>query len=169
MDKKLENQNPYDLWNDQKKVLAEGNRRFLFKEGEIWWCSLGVNVGTESFGKGETFRRPILIIKKLSSESCIAVPLTSKEKKGTWFQEITLPEGKRWVMLYQIRMVHIKRFQRRMSILDNRDFISVKEKLKALLELSSDHHPAFQQGSVGNPKNIESLAKKDDVSQENIH
>ena len=99
MDKKLENQNPYDLWNDQKKVLAEGNRRFLFKEGEIWWCSLGVNVGTESFGKGETFRRPILIIKKLSSESCIAVPLTSKEKKGTRFQEITLPEGKRWVML----------------------------------------------------------------------
>ena len=37
----------------------------LFNEGEIWWCSIGENVGMEISGKGSYFRRPVLIIRKL--------------------------------------------------------------------------------------------------------
>ena len=36
----------------------------FFKEGEIWWCHLGENVGTEMNGKGDFFTRPVLILKK---------------------------------------------------------------------------------------------------------
>jgi mRNA interferase MazF len=129
----------YDQWNIQKKALSKSKQRYLFKEGEIWWCSLGLNVGTESFGKGETFRRPVLILKKLSSETCIALPLTSKEKNGSWFVDIPVKGEVNWVMLYQIRMIHIKRFQRRLSVLEELDFLRVKEKLETLLELSDNH------------------------------
>ncbi|HLC48911.1 MAG TPA: type II toxin-antitoxin system PemK/MazF family toxin [Candidatus Andersenbacteria bacterium] len=132
----------YDAWNDTKKSLAKRQEKFFFKTGDIWWCSLGLNIGTESYGKGETFRRPILILKKLSGNACIAIPLTSKEKTGTWFQEITLHGEKKWVMLNQIRMIHSNRFQRRMAVLDDRDFKLVKQKLEALLELSDNHHLA---------------------------
>ena len=45
----------YDLWNRNKKSLSKQSRKILFKEGDIWWCSLGINLGTESFGKGKTF------------------------------------------------------------------------------------------------------------------
>lgn len=131
----------YDKWNITKKELAKREEHFFFKTGEIWWCSLGLNIGSESYGKGETFRRPILILKKLSKNSCIAIPLTSKEKIGTWFQEITIHREKKWAMLYQIRMIHSNRFQRRMAVLDDGDFKRVKQKLEALLELSN-HHPA---------------------------
>lgn len=130
----------YDAWSLQKKALSIRSEKFLFKEGEIWWSSIGMNLGSESFGKGETFRRPVLIVKKLSGDSCIAIPLTSQKKIGSWFVDITIHSEKKWVMLYQIRMIHTKRFQRRMASLDEKDFMRVKEKLEELLELSSDHH-----------------------------
>lgn len=126
----------YDNWNNVKKHLSKREQKFFFKEGEIWWVSLGQNLGTESYGKGETFRRPVLIVKKLSGDSCIVLPLTSKLKKGSWFVDITFQGEIKSVLLYQIKMMNTKRFQRRLAFLDESDFKKVKEKLKALLELS---------------------------------
>ncbi len=107
-----------------------------FKEGDVWWCALGINIGDESFGKGEIFRRPILILKKLSSDLCIGLPLTSKIKIGTWFIDIKLNNRIRSVMLYQIRVLDKKRFQFKIGELDIASFERVKEKLKTMLELS---------------------------------
>lgn len=126
----------YDNWNEIKKNLSNREEKFFFKEGDIWWISLGKNLGTESYGKGDTFRRPVLIIKKLNSNSCIVLPLTSKSKVGSWFVDITFQEETKTVLLYQIRMIHNSRFQRRLGVLDETDFKRVKEKLKSLLELS---------------------------------
>lgn len=126
----------YDNWNKVKKELANKEDKFFFKEGDIWWVSLGKNLGTESYGKGEVFRRPVLIIKKLNANSCIVLPLTSKNKTGTWFTDITFQGESKTVLLYQIRMINIKRFQRRLGVLDEGDYKKVKEKLKVLLELS---------------------------------
>lgn len=125
----------YDNWNIIKKELSINEEKFFFKEGDIWWVSLGKNLGTESYGKGEIFRRPVLIIKKLNSNSCICLPLTSKSKIGTWFTEISFQNETKTVLLYQIRMINTKRFQRRLGVLDDNDFKKVKEKLKFLLEL----------------------------------
>ena len=125
----------FDTWNSQKKSLDVRENKLYFKEGEIWWCSVGINIGSESCGKGETFRRPILILKKLSSTSCIAIPLTSKEKHGTWFEDITIHHIKSWALLYQIRMMSINRFQRRLATLEENEFVRIKQKLKILLEL----------------------------------
>ncbi len=136
----------FDVWNEKKKFLdsVQSYKNIYFNQGDIWWCLLGKNIGTESFGKGEHFRRPILILKKLSNESCIALPLGSKFKEGTWFIEITITEDgkqvKRWVSLYQIRMLHSKRFERKICQIAPEDMIFVKEKLGALLELSINHH-----------------------------
>jgi mRNA interferase MazF len=128
----------YNEWNEKKKDIVSGEKteKIYFREGDIWWCSIGLNIATETYGKGESFRRPILVIRKLSHDTCLAIPLTSKEKSGTWFKEITLGGEKKWAMLYQIRMIHKKRFQRKMGELDEKDISLVKEKLKALLELS---------------------------------
>ena len=134
----------YNTWNFKKQSLQESEayKKLYFREGDIWWCSLGPNLGSESFGKGESFRRPILIIKKLSGDLCIALPLTSKQKQGTWFIDITFQGEAKWVMLYQIRVLHKKRFQHKIGQLDGRDYARVKEKLEAMLELSSS--PGFR-------------------------
>ena len=44
--------------------------RPYFKEREIWWVNLGVNVGFEQDGKGDNFERPILILKKFGERCC---------------------------------------------------------------------------------------------------
>ncbi|OGI78658.1 hypothetical protein A3C57_01950 [Candidatus Nomurabacteria bacterium RIFCSPHIGHO2_02_FULL_33_12] len=126
----------FDNWNNVKKELSKKEEKFFFKDGEIWWVSVGQNLGTESYGKGDTFRRPVLIIKKLSGDSCIVLPLTSKSKDGSWFIDITFQNEIKSVLLYQIKMMHTKRFQRRLGALDEADFKRVKEKLKVLLELT---------------------------------
>lgn len=142
----------FDNWNDIKKTLENSEKKYLFKEGEIWWLSVGLKLKEESCGKGQIFRRPVLVLKKLSGKSFIGIPLTSKEKIGTWFTDITFNNEKRFVLLYQIRMFSTVRFESRMATLDDIDFQKVKEKLESLLELSFiNRHPA-EQGSVGNPK-----------------
>lgn len=127
--------NIYDSWNLKKKNIECYSKEMSFNEGDVWWCSLGVNIGNESFGKGDNFRRPVLIIKKLSSCMCVALPLTSRYKIGTWFCDILINSNKRYVMLYQIRALNSKRFYVKIGRVDKEDLHKVKEKLKCLLKL----------------------------------
>lgn len=141
----------FDQWNTEKQKLETKTQKYLFKNGDVWWMSIGINIGSESCGKGKTSRRPVLVLRKLSSNSFIGLPLTTKEKQGSWFCDITIDSQVQHVLLYQIRMFHTSRFQRRLTTLDDGDFNRVKEKLEALLELS-DNHQRRSTGSVGNPK-----------------
>ena len=99
----------FNNWNVKKQEIhfSERTNDVYFKERQIWWCSVGQNIGSESYGKGEDFRRPILIYKKLSAD-----------------------------LLYQIRVFNKKRFQRKIGELDGKDFLRVKQKLEKSLELS---------------------------------
>jgi mRNA-degrading endonuclease toxin of MazEF toxin-antitoxin module len=148
----------FDNWNNRKKELESKDADLLFKTGDIWWCSVGVNVKEESCGKGETFRRPVLVIRKLSKKSFVGIPLSTQKKVGTWFCDISILEETQYVLLYQIRMFSVNRLQRRLTTLDDKDFSRVKEKLEALLELSHNHQ-SRSSGSVGNPKSNLSVDK----------
>ena len=129
----------YDKWNTQKKFISLKNKKTFFKEREIWWCSLGLNIGRETYGKGRAFHRPVLILKKLSPDLCIVLPLTSKEKEGNWFISLLVHGEKRCVMMYQIKTMDVKRFYSRVDKVSIKDFNRVKEKLETLLELSHRH------------------------------
>ena len=80
----------FDTWNVIKKKVDEKNidRDLFFYEREVWWCSLGLNIGVESDGKNEHFERPVWIIKKFNSDMLWVVPLTSKERKGPHYKKI---------------------------------------------------------------------------------
>lgn len=133
----LELREKYDNWNVQKQTLEEENtdENLYFKAKDVWWCSIGINVGSESFGKGDKFRRPIVILKRLSEELCVGIPITSKKKFGTWFSTISVNGEERSAMLYQLRTFHTKRLQRKLGELSSADFTNLKQKLENLLEL----------------------------------
>ena len=107
------------LWNKDSKMA--------FREGEVWWCSIGLNIGEEIFGKGENFRRPVLVFKKLTKNSFLALPFTGSEKTGSWYIPIRLPSRKSSLMLNQARIIDGKRLQRKIVALDGVVFKSVKE------------------------------------------
>ncbi len=52
-------------WIHLKHKINNKNSGRSFIEGEVFWCSIGQNVGGEVYGKGITFNRPVLVLKNL--------------------------------------------------------------------------------------------------------
>jgi mRNA interferase MazF len=103
------------------------NNKIVFKQNDIWWCSLGMNLGEEVFSKGKLFSRPVLIFKKFTSNSFLGLPLTSRSKSGSWYTRITLSKKGNWVILNQARILDKKRLIDRMGALDDEDIKRVKK------------------------------------------
>ena len=60
--KKNTHENVHDTKEqEQKKQLHKRKTAPRFKEREVWWCKIGLNVGVEQDGKGNNYTRPILI------------------------------------------------------------------------------------------------------------
>ncbi len=57
----------FDNWNDVKKNLHGEHKAIIFKERDIFWVSIGVNIGYEQDGKGEIFSRPVVVVKKYNN------------------------------------------------------------------------------------------------------
>lgn len=120
-------------WIRLKEKLHESSAKPpLFAEREIWWASLGENVGREINGKSELFTRPVLIFRKLSRETFMAIPTTSQERRGTWYVSVSYGGYQVSVILSQSRIVDAKRLSTRLGRLDERDFKRVKEGFKQL-------------------------------------
>lgn len=115
-------------WCRLKLSLFNKENKVVFKQGDIWWCSLGMNLGEEMFGKGPKFTRPVLIFRKFTGNSFLGLPITKQEKEGSWYMEITIHREKRWVMLNQARVLDKKRLTNRIGALDNSDFSKVKKR-----------------------------------------
>ena len=120
-------------WIKLKGHLHYAGRVRTFKEGEIWWCSIGENVGVEINGKGSQFTRPVLILKKLSRLSFIGVPLTSQLHEGTWYEHFIFKDKEQVAVLAQIRNISVSRLINRMGTLPNSDFVKVKRSLMRLM------------------------------------
>lgn len=126
----------FDTWNKQKKIIDEfKSYSIYFHEQEIWWCSLGVNVGTEEDGKGINHERPVVILKKYNNNSCLIVPLTTSNKSGKYYFKINLSNTKRQskAILSQIRFIDSKRLINRMGYIMKNEFVELK---KATLEIT---------------------------------
>lgn len=67
----------FDEWNKKKKALDKKMEIPYFKEGDVWWVHIGLNIGTESNGKGSEFIRPMLILKKFNHFSFLGIPLST--------------------------------------------------------------------------------------------
>lgn len=127
----------FDIWNDLKKEIHNKNMDHVyFNQGDIWWISLWKNIKSESYWKGENFRRPVLIFKKLSKDTFIWIPLSSQKKIWTWFETYTLQEEENTALIYQIRMFHKNRLWTKIGQIDEMDFEKIKKSLARLLELS---------------------------------
>src|ERR1700738_4468421 len=61
----------------------------LVSEREIWWASVGENVGSEINGKSALFSRPVIIYKKLSHGFYFVIPTTTQKNEGSWFANQT--------------------------------------------------------------------------------
>ena len=94
----------FTQWHNIKTELDGEDKTLLFHEREIWWCSVGVNVGHEVDGKGRDSTRPVLVIQKFNRRIFLGVPLTTKIKAIPYYHRITLHNREQCVMLSQVRL-----------------------------------------------------------------
>ena len=104
-------QDKFNKWNILKQELNSVNIRF-FREREIYFISIGQNIGTETYGKQEEFLRPVLVYKKLSKYNFVGLPLTSKEKVGSYYFNFSYKKDKNsTIMLNQIKVFDARRIK----------------------------------------------------------
>lgn len=125
----------FKKWNNVKETVNDlDSSHIYFYEREIWWCYLGLNIGTEEDGKGEYFMRPVLIYKKFSRNLCWAIPLSTVVSRGEYFfpllSELSII---RMAILPQMVRIDVKRLRGKLDIISVMEFGFIKEKLIAFL------------------------------------
>jgi len=127
----MANNSNFDNWNLLKKKLNQISLPPFFNEREIWWCSIGINIGCEILGEGKTFSRPVLVLKKLGINNFIAVPLTTKIRFG--YHKFHFKEKEVCAILGEIRKMDSKRLTKKMGKLSDNKFAEIKSELKKLI------------------------------------
>jgi len=125
----------FNEWSQLKVTLHNRKKEQYFKVRDIFWASIGVNIGYEQDGKGEIFSRPILVVKKYSKNIFFGVPLSTQIKQGSFFFTFNLNDKESNALLVQGRIYDIKRLENKIGKISQDDFKQLKLKLRELLDV----------------------------------
>lgn len=123
----------FQKWHNKKGEINRNQDIPYFYEREIWWCSLGLNIGFEQDGKNENFERPIVILKKFNKHIFWAVPLTSKQKFGKYYYHFVFGNETSAAIVSQLRLISSKRLLRKIGMISESDFARIKKIVKTFL------------------------------------
>lgn len=119
----------YDKWNKHKKTLNNKKFKGFCGEKEIWWCALGVNIGSEQDGKNDFFERPVLIVRKFGNGLVWVLPTTTKEHQGSYFLTLEGEDVESQIILPQLRVVSLKRLRRFIRKISSYEFAIIQGKI----------------------------------------
>ena len=115
-------------WIGLKEKLHETNHRPPHvSERDMWWASVGENIGSEMNGKSARFSRPVLILKKLAHGFYLVAPTTTQRRDGTWYVHVRLSDQDEFVCLNQVRTIDYRRLHSKLGQIDTDNFKTVKD------------------------------------------
>ena len=121
----------FDGWNKKKKETDVGSPQF-YTVREIWWCRLGVNIGTEQDGGGQ-FLRPVVILRGFGPSACCVAPLTTSSRKHSVRFSVGEIKGKEAsANLSQLRVVDTRRLIEKVGFLDRIIFAELRKAVRNL-------------------------------------
>jgi mRNA interferase MazF len=129
----------FDEWNEVKKDTQKKNFIFSVKPREIYWVKIGQNIGSEEYGKGELFSRPVIVVRQLTSDLFIGIPTTTADKENNdYFHNINYIDIKKnninsTAMIYQFKTFSKKRVTSKIGKLSVDEFEKIKVKMVNLL------------------------------------
>ncbi len=126
-------QKEFNVWNLLKQNLDQSERTLFFREKEIWWCSIGLNLGHEENGKNQFFTRPVLVIRKFNNHLFLGVPLTTQIKENKYYHQVKLKGETQCVMLSQLRTFGTNRMRSRLGELSGEQFLEVRGRLAEMI------------------------------------
>ena len=125
----------FQKWHGKKSHIDQIEHRPFFHEGEMWWCTLGINVGFEQNGHGDDFLRPVIVFRKFNNEVFWAIPLTRTDKKTKYYFPLSSSKDGQisTAILSQIRLIDARRLSHIFGKVNKEDFVALTKKFKALL------------------------------------
>ncbi len=121
-------------WNTSKIKINNFNDNKFYHSREVWWCSLGINIGYEQDGTGDGWQRPVLIFKGFSKNVCIIIPLTTSKKSNPYYFSLGMVDGKdSFAIISQIRLIDTRRLINKIHTIDNDLFARLRKTIKDLL------------------------------------
>lgn len=125
----------FDGWIQEKKHLEQfGRTNLVFHEREVWWCSIGINLGDEQDGKNQLYERPVLVIKKFNNKIAWVLPMSTKVKEGRYYYHLQHEQRVYSILLSQMRLLSVKRFRRFIRKISPHQFSLVQDKLVQILK-----------------------------------
>ena len=133
----------FDEWNELKKQFEGGQREVFGYPREVWWCSLGVNIGAEIDGKNENFERPVIVMRVYNKETMLVLPTTGRARADKFHLPIEV-DGKNtttgevykrtvYVKLTQARVISNKRLLRKVDVIGETDFKKIQDAFRAFV------------------------------------
>lgn len=118
----------FSEWCEKKECINSlKNYPLYFKEGDIWWVSVGVNINSEIDGKSNNFSRPVLVLKRINRYMCIGLPMTTNIKPFYLKKIITFKERDVGVIGSQVRAFSTSRFISKMGRVSPQSMNKIKE------------------------------------------
>lgn len=130
----------FDTWNKVKQQTEKGERKVFANPREVWWCSLGVNIGAEIDGKNDSFERPIIVMRVYNKETMLILPTTGRAKLNKFHLPLEIESmnketkevaGKTvYVKLTQARVISNKRLIRKVGVIKKETFQNIQQEFR---------------------------------------
>jgi len=119
-----------------------------FKTGEVWWVSIGMNIGHEQYGKHDNFERPALIIRAFNRHMFWAIPMTSQVKDTKYHMPfkyrkysgerdtngtLVFEEKDGNIIISQLKTMSSKRLLRKVGVVDKDILIGLRKKVRSFI------------------------------------
>jgi len=120
-------------WAGLKPKLHFSERELYFKERQIWWTSIGQNIGSEQNGKRGNFERTVLVFKKFNKDTFLGMPISTKIKIGA-HRYVFSSKGKEFCLnLSQMRVMSSKRLLRLVGNISSPDYQKIVQMFRDMV------------------------------------
>lgn len=120
-------------WIFAKIYIDTRERVATLNQGEVYWCRLGENIGHEQNGKGEYFRRPVLVFKKFNNSIFWGIPMSTKHKESIYYVKVLLKNVNQSALISQLRLLDSKRLDEKIGYISQTDLKRVQEAIISVI------------------------------------
>lgn len=131
----------FQEWHKVKTTINNQppSKKPYFYEKEIWWVNVGLNVGFEEDGKGETYMRPVLILRKFNQYMFWGIPLSTTPHRGRYHHPFTIDDKKTEsvAILSQLKNFDSNRLFSKQGVIKDKDYEEIQKRVSEIVSQKS--------------------------------
>lgn len=117
------------------KTLSSKKHHTRVRRGEVYWASIGENIGHEQDGKGNAYSRPVLVYQVFSYNTVLIIPLTRNGKKDKFHCQLELNNAPSFASHSQVKSCDTIRLgTNKIGRLSKLDFYRLSLRFRALID-----------------------------------